>query len=50
LLEAKRDSLEAWAEGGYAGRNLEEMAIGNATAIGGIRVINQILNLEMFDE
>ena len=50
LTDAKTDALNAWSEGGYAGKNLEEMAVKNATALGGLTVINQILNLEMFDE
>lgn len=50
LIDAKQEALETWAAGGYTGQNIEDMALRNAKALGGLAVINQVLSLETFDE
>jgi|GEM_PF-6523699 len=50
LQFAREETKEAWARGGYTAETAEKAAIANAAAIGGLRVIDSILNKDFIDE
>lgn len=43
LQGSKQETMEAWAAEGYTAQTAEETAIMNATALGGIRVLDQLI-------
>ena len=50
-LQASRlEAMEAWAHEKYTGSNQEEWALANATALGGLRVLNDLMDKKVFVE
>ena len=45
LLEAKADAKESWARGQYTDSDPTVAGMKNAAAIGGIKVLDQILDM-----
>lgn len=43
LRGSRQETMEVWAKEGYTGRTLEETAVQNATALGGLRVLDQVI-------
>jgi hypothetical protein len=43
LRNSKQEAMEAWAKESFIGSSLEEGAVQNATAIGGIRVLDDTI-------
>lgn len=43
LKESKAEAMEAWASEQFIGKSLEEGALQNATALGGIRVLTDLI-------
>ena len=44
LKQARQDTMETWATEGYVGRTSEEALLQNATALGGVRVLDQVID------
>lgn len=45
LRESKQATMESWAGRAYVGESLEETALKNATALGGVQVLDQIIDI-----
>jgi len=43
LTESRQEAMESWAKEYFVGSTLEEGAIRNATALGGMRVLNDLI-------
>lgn len=43
LRDAKAEAMSAWAAEAFVGSNLEETVMRNATALGGIRVLTELI-------
>lgn len=50
LSHLRLQTMEDWAHRAFEGTNIEEMAVQNAYALGGIRVLDDLLAKETFDE
>lgn len=47
LQVSRQETMEVWAKEGFTGRTLEETAVQNAAALGGLRVLDQVIgNIE----
>ena len=45
LREAKQETMGTWAVEGYVGKTGEETLLQNATALGGMRVLDQVIEI-----
>lgn len=43
LLESRQETLELWAREGYIGDSAEQSSLANAKALGGISVLDQVI-------
>lgn len=43
LKDSRQDTMEAWAQEKFVGQVAEETAVQNATALGGVRVLDQLI-------
>jgi len=50
LETAREEAKESWARGHFTGNDINSQATQTAAALGGIRVIDSILNKEYMDE
>ena len=45
LKESRQETLELWASGCFVGETAEESMAKNATALGGIQVLKQLIDM-----
>lgn len=50
LQQARQETCHNWSKGEFIGDSLEEMALRNAKALGGISVLDQIIDIVTGEE